>query len=208
MATFRAAGVVPSPTIERSGAGEDGTRWRREHVVDVVRRGRRGVRLRRAGAVPASVVTACAVATGVTTWAGGNTNNTGGVQPAGTPGTTVTIDVKTGQPLPLQASASKLTDAQIINRCKVQDNHWRQSSHKAGGGTESVAGWKVAVNHAKGSWLRAILVSPDHKRWAVCQDNQGSGAPYDSYLREDLKWQKDFRCTLNSTVRRAPIFPK
>ncbi|MDX6293219.1 MAG: hypothetical protein QOH50_2294 [Kribbellaceae bacterium] len=159
-------------------------------IDDVVRRGRRGVRLRRASMVAASVVTAGAVIIGVTTWAGGN--KTGGVQPAGTPETTVTIDAKTGELLPLQPPASKLTDAQIINRCKVLDNQWQQGSHKAGGGTGSITGWKVAVNQAEGSWLRAILVSPDHKRWAVCQDNQGSGAPYDRYLREDLNLQKDF----------------
>jgi hypothetical protein len=184
-------------------AADDSAQPMHHSIVDVVRRGRRGVRLRRAGVVAASVVTAGAVITGVTTWAGGN--KTGGVQPAGTPETTVTIDVKTGELLPLQPPPSKLTDAQIINRCKVLDNQWQKGDHKAGGGTGSITGWKVAVNQAKGSWLRAILVSPDHKRWAVCQDNQGSGAPYDNYLREDLKWQKDFAVWTDGDGSEGPV---
>ena len=183
------------------------------HSIDeVVRRGRRGVRLRRAGVAAVSAIAVGAVATGITTWSGDNA--TGGIQPAAGPATgqtpeppqtTVTIDVKTGKTLPLQPPPSKLTDAQIIKRCKVLDDQWQRGSHKAGGGTGSISGWKVAVNQAQGSWLRAILVSPDHRRWAVCQDNQGSGAPYDNYLREDLKWQKEFEVWTDGDGSEGPV---
>jgi hypothetical protein len=161
-------------------------------IEDVVRRGRRGLRLRRAGAVAAGAITVGAVVAGVTTWSDGGGNPVNGVQPAGLTATTVTMDVKTGKILPLQPPPSRLTDAQIINRCRVLDDRWRRGSRKAGGGTGSLTGWKVAINQAQGSWLRAILVSPDQKSWAVCQDNAGAGAPYDNYLREDLRYQQDF----------------
>jgi hypothetical protein len=185
-------------------AADDSAQPMYHSIDDVVRRGRRGVRLRRAGVVTASVVTAGAVATGVINSAGGS-NNTGDVQPASTPEVTVTIDVKTGQLLPMQPPPAKLADAQIINRCKVLDSQWQVGDHQAGSGTGSIAGWKVAVNQAKDNWLRAILVSPDNKRWAVCQDNQGSGAPYDKYRREDLKWQKDFEVWTDGDGSEGPV---
>jgi hypothetical protein len=195
-----------------AGAADDTAQPLRHSIDEVVRRGRRGVRLRRAGVAAVSAIAVGAVATGITTWSGDNA--TGGIQPAAGPATgqtpeppqtTVTIDVKTGKTLPLQPPPSKLTDAQIIERCKVLDDQWQRGSHKAGGGTGSISGWKVAVNQAKGSWLRAILVSPDHKRWAVCQDNQGAGDPYDSYEREDLKLQNDFEVWSNRDGSEAPV---
>lgn len=192
-------------------AADDTAQPLHHSIDDVIRRGRRGVRLRRAGVAAVSAIAVGTVATGITTWSGDNA--TGGIQPAAgptgqapePPQTTVTIDVKTGKTLPLQPPPSKLTDAQIIKRCKVLDDQWQRGSHKAGGGTGSISGWKVAVNQAKGSWLRAILVSPDHKRWAVCQDNQGAGDPYDSYEREDLKLQKDFEVWSNRDGSAAPV---
>jgi hypothetical protein len=188
-----------------AAAADDTAQPLHRSIDEVVRRGRRGVRLRRAAAAAVGAIAVGAIATGVTVRSGGNNSNINGVQPAGPPATVATIDVKTGKFLPLQPPPSKLTDAQIINRCKVLDNQWQKGDHKAGGGTGSITGWKVAVNQAKGSWLRAILVSPDHKRWAVCQDNQSSGAPYDNYLREDLKWQKDFEVWTDGDGSEGPV---
>lgn len=167
-----------------AGAADDAAQPLHYSIDDVVRRGRRGLRLRRAGVVAAGAITAGAVVAGVTTWSDGSGNPLNGVQPAGPPATT--------KLLPLQPPPSSLTDAQIIKRCEPQDRHWQRGSRKAGGGTGSLTGWKVAVNQAKGTWLRAVLVSPDRKSWAFCLDNAGAGAPYDNYLREDLKWQQDF----------------
>ncbi|HEY0618459.1 MAG TPA: hypothetical protein VGD15_12755 [Kribbella sp.] len=171
-------------------AADDSAEPMRHSVDDVVRRGRRGVRYHRAGVVAAVALTAGAVIGGVNVWAGGH--DTDGVQPAGTAGVTVTMDVHTGRVV--GPPASKLSDAQIINRCKAQDNRWLAEGHqdKAGGGTDSISGWKVAVTQAQGPWIRAILTSPDHQRWAICQNNLTSGSPADYYLREDLQYQTDF----------------
>ncbi|MFC5268279.1 hypothetical protein ACFPJ1_39750 [Kribbella qitaiheensis] len=165
-----------------AGAADDTDRPLHHSIDDVVRRGRRSLRLRRAGVVAAGAITAGAVVAGVTTWSDGNPVN--GVQPASPPAI--------GELLPLQPPPSSLTDAQIIKRCEPQDKQWQRGSRKAGGGTGSITGWKVAVSQAKGAWFRAILLSPDRKSWAFCQHNAGTGAPGDNYLREDLKWQQAF----------------
>jgi hypothetical protein len=171
-------------------AADDSAEPMRHSIDDVVRRGRRGVRFRRAGVIATAGITVGAVAAGAAVWPGGH--DTDGVQPAGAPGTTITVDVRTGRVV--QPPASKLSDAQIIDRCKAQDDQWLAGRHqdKTGGGSGSISGWQVAVTQEQAPWLRAVLTSPDHTGWAVCQTSPASGASADAYLREDLRYRTDF----------------
>ncbi len=162
-------------------------------VEDAVRRGRRSQRLQRSGAVAASALTAGAVIAGVTVWTGAGAPKDEGTQPAGSPTmtTTVTVDTKTGKVV--QPPASTLTGAQIIARCRPQDEVFRRvSSNKAGGGSDELDQWKVVVTQGESTWFRAILRSPDGKRYAYCQDNTAAGAPYDDYYRQAVGLDKPY----------------
>ncbi|TCC61028.1 hypothetical protein E0H73_17375 [Kribbella pittospori] len=161
-------------------------------VEDIVRRGRRTTRITRAATVGTTLLTTAAVVAGITAW---TAHRGGSAQPAGAPGVGVA----------LQPAASTLTDAQIISRCGPLDDQWQLGHHKAGGGTGTIAGWKVAVSQAAGTWIRAILVSPDKKRWAICQQNSGAGTPRDNYLREDLKYQEPFVNWTDSDGTEGPV---
>ncbi|WP_406054885.1 hypothetical protein [Kribbella sp. NBC_00889] len=161
-------------------------------VDDIVRRGRRTTRITRAATAATTLVTTAAVVAGITAWTG---HRPDGVQPAGVPGAGPT----------LQPAASHLTDAQIVSRCRPLDDQWQLGNHKAGGGTGSIAGWKVAISQAADNWIRAILVSPDKKKWAICQENSNAGAPTDYYLREDLKFQEAFVNWTDNNGTEGPV---
>lgn len=155
-------------------------------IEDVVRRGRRGQRLQRTGAVAASALTAGAVIAGVTVWTGAGAPKDDGIQPAGRPTNTVTIDTKTGKVL--QPPPSTVSDAQIIARCRPLDEEFRTATHngrssKYGGGSDPLDQWKVVLTQGENTWFRAMLRSPDGKRLAYCLDNTAAGAPYDDYFR-------------------------
>lgn len=163
-------------------AADDSAQPLNHSIDDIIRRGRRGARLRRTGVVAASALTAAAVVTAVSLWPGsGDGIRPSGIQPAGTPGVTVTLDVKTGKVL--QPPASKLTAAQIIAKCLKQDTD--RIPNKAGGGSDPIGDWTVKITQGQGTWFRAILESPDGKRRARCQHNETRNVtPYDSFDRE------------------------
>jgi len=182
------------------------------HSIDeIIHRGRRATRLRQAGTITASALTVGAVVGVFTLWpSGGPHPNGGGVQPAGpgtttstspsspgspvarTPRATLTMDVETGQLV--QPPASKLTDAQIIAQCKKQDADFlRFAENKAGGGTDKLDNWTVKITQGEDTWFRAILQSPDGKRYARCQyRTAGSGAPGEYYDRQAVNLMRPF----------------
>jgi hypothetical protein len=187
-------------------AADDSAQPLHHSIDDIIRRGRRGTRLRQAGTITASALTVGAIVGVFTLWPSGGAHPNGGtVQPAGpaattsstpsspgstrsspvarTPGATLTMDAETGQLL--QPPASKLTDAQIIARCKQADDDFLSStSNKVGGGTDKIDNWKVRITQGQDTWFRAILQSPDGKRIARCQVRfGGSGAPGGYYDR-------------------------
>ena len=163
-------------------------------ISDVVRRGRRRARIRQAGVLAATVVTTSTVAAGIAVWSGGGGTGTQ-LQPAAGP-TSVQVNPSTGQVTPIkpvaQPPASPLSDAQIISRCRILDRQFTRGSNKAGSGTQPIDDWSVKVTQGQGTWFRAMLLSPDGKRYAYCQDNGGPGAPYDDYNREAVTLIKDF----------------
>jgi hypothetical protein len=168
-------------------AADDTDRPLHQSVDDIVRRGRRGQNLQRTGVVAASALTAGAVIAAVTIWAGGGAQQDDGIQPAGNPTSTVTVDVRAGKTV--QPPPSNLTDAQIIARCRPQDEEFRAVTDNGrnsrwGGGADPLDHWKVVLTQGENSWFRAILRSPDGKREAYCLDNTAAGAPYDDYFRQ------------------------
>ncbi|ADB32319.1 hypothetical protein Kfla_3258 [Kribbella flavida DSM 17836] len=179
-----------------SDAADDSAQPLRHSVDDVVRRGRRGQRIRRAGAVAAGAVAVAGVATAVAVWPGQPSNPP--VAGLGLPAspTTVTMDAKTGKVLPdKQLPQSTLSAAQVVARCKPQDRNYQQGSQKAaGGGSDPISNWTVAVTQGTGSWFHAILVSPDRKRYAYCLDNAepGVASPGDDYLRQSVTADKPY----------------
>ena len=189
-------------------AADDSAQPLNHSIDDIIHRGRRGTRLRQAGMVTASALTVGAVVGVFALWPGGGAHPNGdGIQPAGpgtttgstpsspgstpsgspvvrTPRATLTMDVETGKLL--QPPASKLTDAQIIAQCKKEDADFhRVSENKAGGGTDKLDNWKVMITQGEDSWFRAILQSPDGKRYARCEHRMsGKGAPGGYYDRQ------------------------
>jgi hypothetical protein len=170
-------------------AADDSAQPMRHTVDDVVRRGRRGQRVRRIGAVAGSALAVAGVATAVAVWPGQSGEPP--VAGLGLPESTVTIDARTGDVLPAKIA---LSDAEVIARCQPADGKYRQSADKAGGGSEPIAGWKVAVTQGAGNWFRAILVSPDRQRYAYCLDNADAGvaSPPDDYVRQSVTADKPY----------------
>ncbi|WP_112238981.1 hypothetical protein [Kribbella monticola] len=167
-------------------------------IDDVVRRGRRGQRLRRAGAVAAGAVTAGAFVTAVAIWTGGDVarNNGGGIQPASGPTGMVTAKQITWVAQP--PAATNFTTAQIRALCNAQDSSARDGvGNKAGGGTDPVTNWSVEVSQGQAHWFRAILLSPDRLRYTFCAYNSDKGEPHDTYNREATKWfaEQPYRVT-------------
>lgn len=157
-------------------------------IEDVVRRGRRGRRLQRTGAVAASALTAGAVIAGVTVWTGAGAPKDDGIQPAGRPTKTVTVDTKTGKVV--QPPPSTVSDAQIVARCRPLDEEFRTATQNGqnsrwGGGSDPLDHWQVVLTQGENTWFRAILRSPDGKREAYCLDNTAAGFPDDNYFRQD-----------------------
>jgi len=204
-------------------AADDTAQPLHHSIEDIIHRGRRGTRLRQAGTITASALTVGAVVGAFTLWPGGDSvhPNGGGIQPAGpgvstgstpsspgistgstpsspgsptgpTPRATLTMDVKTGELI--QPSASKLTDAQIIAQCKKQDADFlRFAENKAGGGTDKLDNWEVKITQGQENWFRAILQSPDGKRYARCQyRTSGSGAPGEYYDRQAVNLTRPY----------------
>ncbi|WP_432935784.1 hypothetical protein ACQPXM_21560 [Kribbella sp. CA-253562] len=169
-------------------AADDSAQPMRHTVDDVVRRGRRGQRVRRIGAVAGSALAVAGVATAITVWPGQSEQPP--VAGLGLPDSTVTVDAKSGEIT--QPGKIALSDAQVIARCQASDNQYRQSATKAGGGSESIDSWKVAVTQGSGSWFRAVLVSPDRQRYAYCLDNAGASGPKDDYQRQSVTADKPY----------------
>lgn len=170
-------------------AADDSAEPMRHTVDDVVRRGRRSQRVRRFGAVALSAVAVGGIATAVAVLPGQQADDV----PAaglGLPGTTVTLDTKTGEVL--QPAKAALSDEQVLARCQAADGQYRNGADKAGGGSESIASWKVALTQGSGSWFQAILVSPDRQRFAYCLDNAGTSGPKDTYQRQAVTADKPY----------------
>lgn len=173
-------------------AADDSAEPMRHTVDDVVRRGRRGQRLRRISAVAVSAIAVAGVATAVAVLPGQDDEAPVAGLGLPAPESTISLDPKTGKATEVLPAKSALSDAQVIARCQAADGKYRQSAGKAGGGSESISGWKVALTQASGSWVSAILVSPDQKRFAYCLDNAGTGAPSDDYQRQAVTADKPY----------------
>jgi hypothetical protein len=173
-------------------AADDSAEPMRHTVDDVVRRGRRGQRLRRISAVAVTAIAVAGVATAIAVLPGQDDEPP--VAGLGLPSaeTTISLDPKTGKATEVLPAKSALSDAEVIARCRPADGQYRQSAAKAGGGSESISGWKVALTQGAGSWVSAILVSPDQQRFAYCLDNAGSGTPNDDYLRQSVTADKPY----------------
>lgn len=173
-------------------AADDSAEPMRHTVDDVVRRGRRGQRLRRISAVAVSAIAVAGVATAVAVLPGQDDEApvAGLGMPA--PESTISLDPKTGKATEVLPAKSALSDAQVIARCQPADGQYRQSAAKAGGGSESISGWKVALTQGAGSWVSAILVSADKQRFAYCLDNAGTGTPSDDYQRQAVTADKPY----------------
>ncbi|MGC4941522.1 hypothetical protein [Kribbella sp. DT2] len=167
-------------------AADDSAEPMRHTVDDVVRRGRRGQRLRRIGAVAGGALAVAGIATAVSVWP--NQGDDAPVAGLGLPENTVTVDTTTGE----VTGKAVLSDAQVLARCATGDNQYRQSAAKAGGGSEAISSWKVAVAQGSGSWFQAVLVSPDRQRYAYCLDNTGTSGPKDDYLRQSVTADKPY----------------
>jgi hypothetical protein len=174
-------------------AADDTAQPLHHSVEDIIRRGRRAQQLRRTAVIAASALTAGAIVAAVTVWTGAPNDNS--VQPIGTPGRTITIDTKTGKGV--QPPASSITAAQIIARCRPQDEEFRSVTDNGrksrwGGGSDPLDHWKVIITQGENSWFRAMLRSPDGKRVAYCLDNAAAGAPYDDYFRQNIGLGKPY----------------
>ncbi|MEV6286332.1 hypothetical protein [Kribbella sp. NPDC051770] len=169
-------------------AADDSAEPMRHTVDDVLRRGRKSQRVRRFGAVALSAVAVAGVATAVAVLPGQGGDDT----PAaglGLPADTVTVDSKTGEVVPGKIG---LSDAQVLERCSAADSQYRRSVGQAGGGSDSIDSWKVAVSQGAGSWFQAVLVSPDRQRFAYCLDNSASTGPKDDYQRQSVTADKPY----------------
>jgi hypothetical protein len=176
-------------------AADDTDRPLHHSVDEIVRRGRRGQNLQRTGVVAASALTAGAVIAAVTVWTGAGAPKNDGIQPVGSPTSTITVDVRTGKAV--QPPASNLTDAQIIARCRPHDEEFRTATDSGrksrwGGGSDPLDHWKVVITQGENAWFRAMLRSPDGKRVAYCLDNAAAGAPYDDYFRQNIGLGKPY----------------
>lgn len=159
-------------------AADDSDRPLRDPIDVILRRGRRRVRERRIGALGLAAVTTLALAVGVTEWL---------------PGKASTQPPAAGTTAAAQPPASLFTDAQIIAQCKKQDaNFLRFAENKADGGTDPLDGWKVVLTQGTDQWFRAILLSPDGRRFARCQHKFGGTKPSDYYDRQKLGLSRDF----------------
>jgi hypothetical protein len=196
--------------IERllAEACDDHDRPLRHSVDEVVRRGRRRARVRRTGEVAAGTVLAGAVVTGFVTLNGG-----GEVQPAGpATGSTPTTapEPRPSKVVPVrqadQPPADPVSDDEVRRRCAPLDSDsLRGTPNKAGGGTDPVRNWRVVLSHGRDRWFQAILVSPDGKRYAFCEENAGQGEPYDGLMRQAAALTRGYKAYVTNSGASGPL---
>ncbi|MFF0342974.1 hypothetical protein [Kribbella sp. NPDC004875] len=147
-------------------AADDTDRPLHLSVDDLVHRGRRSVRRRRIAAIASATGAAVAVVATVNAWP---THQADPAPVAGTPTSTVTIDVKTGKELQPAPPVSPLTDDAIRERCATAD-HSVASWDKSG---PIDSAWDVVLKTGVGERFYAVLLSPDHSVAAGCEQEGG-----------------------------------
>jgi hypothetical protein len=151
----------------------------RHRVDDVVRRGRRRVRIRRSGGTAFSMLAVGGVlAAIVTAWpASGPSAGDRDADPAATD----------SQPGP-----ATVPDDEVIRRCKPLDHDYvTHAGTKGGGGTDPIDDWSVVVTQAADTWIRAILLSPDERRYAYCRTDR-RGVDFGDYHRSAVDIGPDY----------------
>ncbi|MER7247108.1 hypothetical protein [Kribbella sp. NPDC000426] len=158
-------------------AADDTDRPLTTDVDHLLVRARRSVRRTRIATASTAVLTTAAIIGGLATWSATRDEGAG---PAGTPGQTITIDVKTGRIIDNETGKtvvpapplSPLPDAEVLNRCSRYDGAYQRRAHlehktadKAGPINDR---WKVMVKSGDQSALNALLLSPDQSIVATC----------------------------------------
>ncbi|WP_328997822.1 hypothetical protein OHA18_25560 [Kribbella sp. NBC_00709] len=197
---------------------DDADRPLSQSVNDVVRRGRRSVRIHRLVGVSVTGVAAAAVAAGVMSWPLADRQ---GVGPAGAPAQSVAIDSETGKPVAPAPPVSRLSDAEILQRCaprvaaespaempaKLHDLKAGIVPRKA----VDTSGWTVALKvepdrsapSDHGLFL-AVLVAPRHNLAITC----GVADTFDRSRGGDLYGPVYTRRKLDDATRsNAAIWP-
>ncbi|MGW7687203.1 hypothetical protein ACWGID_41060 [Kribbella sp. NPDC054772] len=157
-------------------AADDTDRPLHLSVDDIVRRGRTSVRRRRVAAIASAAVAVVAVAGAVNAWP---IHQADPAPVAGTPTSTVTIDVKTGKVLQPAPPISPLSDDAIRQRCATAD-HTPASWDKSG---PIDGAWDVVLKTGVGERFYAVLLSADHSVAAGCEQEGGGHV---SAARQDL----------------------
>lgn len=194
-----------STDIERllAAAADDSDQPLHTDVDDILVRARRSVRKSRIAAVSTAVLTTAAIVGGIAAWSATRPESEG---PAGTPGQTLTMDVKTGRIIDDETGktvtpappASPLSDAEVLRRCKPYDpaSMPGASMHKT---VDQAAGhvddrWKIVVKSGDRSVLNALFLSPDKAVVFTCT-LRGPAKAYSSQrsLTSDLAARSRFR---------------
>ncbi|MFI5698375.1 hypothetical protein ACIA58_41340 [Kribbella sp. NPDC051586] len=161
---------------------DDADRPLSQSVNDVVRRGRRSVRIHRLVGAAVTGVAAVAVAAGVMSWP---STDRQGVAPAGVPGQAVAIDSETGKPVAPAPPISRFSDAEILKRCapRVAPESPAELSAKlralklgmVSGKPADTSGWMVALKVGPDRsaptdhfLFLAVLVAPRHNLAITC----------------------------------------
>lgn len=166
-------------------------------IDDVIRRGRRRTRLRRSGGAAFSMLAVGGVLAAVAAWPPGGSPTGPADQPA---------DRADRSAVAEQPGPATVGDDEVVRRCQPLDRGFvTNSENKAGGGTEPIDDWSVAVTQARATWIRAILVSPDEQRFAYCMSDQ-RGPGRGDYYREaaDLRPPFDVRVGINGSEGPVP----
>ncbi|MEV4262341.1 hypothetical protein [Kribbella sp. NPDC049584] len=202
-------------------AADDTDRPLNTDIDDLLIRARRSVRRTRIATASTAVLTTAAIIGGIATWSATRDESAG---PAGTPGQTITIDVKTGRIIDNETGktvvpappVSPLSDAEVLGRCSQYDLAYRRLA-QSGRKTADKAGpinarWKVVVKSGDQSVLNALLLSPDESIVATCTmssptkpDSMARSATADvaarSQYRAPLSGQDGFRIPVPGVAR-------
>lgn len=161
-------------------------------IGTVIRRGRRRVLIRNTTGAAVSAVAVGAVAVAATQIGGsGRASSDDAPVASSSPSSTQVSSASVSTParkriVPLVPLA-KMSDKQIIRRCKVADEVFlRVSSNKAGGGTDPFDDWSVVLKEAPKGLVHAILLSPDGKRYAYCTLDPGGDKTLDQSVRQSV----------------------
>lgn len=182
-------------------ACDDGDRPYDYSIDTVLRRGRRRVLVRNSTGAAASAVAVGAIAVGATQLTGsGRASSDDAPVASSSAKTSAAPSAPKASTAPKTtpkkrivppAPVAKMSDREIIRRCKVLDEEFLwMGSNKAGGGTDPLDDWSVLIKEAVPRSVHAVLVSPDRRRFAYCHFDVTGREGYDDYARESVAVSK------------------